>query len=126
MRTALIGALFASSIIAAAPAAAQNGKAYGHEPKVCLLTFSVAGSTADADVVKAQYLPLPIALKLEARNDAFADIYTYNETTTFTGVDNNVPSPSDPALGIEPDMTTEEVCNLFMDFVDDNDDDDDD
>ena len=124
MRIAFIAAL-AASTIAVTPAAAA-GNAYGQQPKVCLLTFSVAGSSADADVIKAQYLPLPIAQKLEARNDAFADIYTYNETTTFAGVDFNVVDGSDPALGITPDMNTEEVCNIFMDATDDDDDGDDD
>jgi hypothetical protein len=116
MRIGLFAALAASTLLST-PAAAQ-GKAYGHEPKVCLLTFSVAGSSADADVVKAQYLPLPIAQKLEARNDAFADIYTYNEASTFAGVDHNVVGGSDPALGITADMGTQQVCNIFMKVTD--------
>lgn len=116
MRTALLAAIAASTVLST-PALAQ-GKAYGHEPKVCLLTFKVAGSSADADVVKAQYLPLPIAQKLEARNDAFADIYTYNETTTFAGVDHNVVNGTDPALGITADMNTEQVCNIFINATD--------
>jgi hypothetical protein len=123
MRIALIAALAASTLLTTTPAAAA-GNAYGHQPKVCLLTFSVAGSSADADVVKAQYVPLAIAQKLEARNDAFADIYTYNETTTFAGVDFNIVNGSDPALGITADMNTEEVCNIFMDATDGDDDDD--
>lgn len=112
MRTALMSALAVSALLPT-PAIAQ-GKAYGHEPKVCLLTFKVAGSSADADVVKAQYVPLPIAQKLEARNDAYSDIYTYNEAETFAGVDHNVVNGSDPALGITADMNTEQVCNIFM------------
>lgn len=122
MRIALIAAL-AASTLSTVPATAQSGKAYGLQPKVCLLTFSVAGSSADADVVKAQYLPLPIAQKLEARNDAYADIYTYNETTTFAGVDYNVVNGADPALGITAEMGTEEVCNIFMDATDGEEDD---
>lgn len=116
MRIALLAAVAASTVLST-PAAAQ-GKAYGQEPKVCLLTFSVAGSSADADVVKAQYLPLPIAQKLEARNDAFVDIYTYNETTTFPGVDFNVVNGADPALGITADMGTKQVCEIFMNVTD--------
>ena len=116
MRIALLAALAASGLLSS-PAVAQ-GKAIGQEPKVCLLTFKVAGSSADADVVKAQYLPLPIAMKLEARNDSFADIYTYNETTTFEGVDRNVVNGSDPALGITADMNTQQVCNIFIEATD--------
>ena len=41
MRTALMSALAVSALLPT-PAIAQ-GKAYGHEPKVCLLTFKVAG-----------------------------------------------------------------------------------
>lgn len=123
MRIALIAALAASTLFTTPAAAAGN--AYGQQPKVCLLTFSVAGSSADADVVKAQYVPLAIGQKLEARNDAFADIYTYNEATTFAGVDFNVVNGSDPALGITADMNTQQVCNIFMDATDDDDDDDD-
>jgi hypothetical protein len=124
MRIALIAALAASTMFAV-PAAAGPGNAYGHQTKVCLLTFSVAGSSADADVVKAQYVPLAIGQKLEARNDSFADIYTYNEASLETGVDFNIVNGSDPALGITADMNTEEVCNVFMDATSDDDGDDD-
>ena len=116
MRIALMAAL-AASTLASAPALAQsNGKAYGHQPKVCLITFSVAGSQADADVVKAQYVPLAIAMKLEARNDAYADIYTYNEASQPSGVDFNIMGGS---------LTTEEQCNVFMEATEDDDGDDD-
>lgn len=90
-------------------------------PKVCLVTFGTpeeALAGADADVVKAQYLPLAIALKLEARNDAVADIYTYGDAA-YDGdeVDHHVAS----------DMTTEEVCSYLSDpstqATDDSDDD---
>ena len=125
MRIALIAAL-AASTLTTAPAVAAQGNAYGHQTKVCLLTFSVAGSSADADVVKAQYVPLAIGQKLEARNDGFADIYTYNEASLEAGVDYNIVNGSDPALGITADMNTEEVCNVFMDATSDDDDGDDD
>lgn len=96
----------------------------GQGPKVCLVTFGTAEEAlagADADVVKAQYVPLAIALKLEARNDAVADIYTYGDAG-YDGdeVDHHVAST----------MTTEEVCGYLSDLsdqaTDDSDDDDND
>lgn len=127
MKKAVLAAVAASALLGptfTAPAVSQpQGNAYGHQPKVCLLTFSSAAaraSGADAEVVKAQYVPLPIAVKLEARNDSIADIYTYNETTTFTGVDANIQNPTDPAAGITPDMTTEEVCTALAAYAEEN------
>lgn len=84
----------------------------GHGPKVCLVTFGTAEEAqagADVDVVKAQYVPLAIALKLEARNDAVADIYTYGDDG-YDGdeVDHHVAST----------MTTEEVCSYLSDLSD--------
>ena len=122
MRTPLF-ALAACGLLAG-PAAAQSslpsqakGNAYGHDPRVCLVTFesaAAAQSGADTGIVKAQYLPLSIALKLEARNDALADIYTYGSTGfNGTGVDHYVAAPSDPALGITANMTTEQVCSIL-------------
>ena len=69
MRLAIIAALAASTLVSA-PAIAQNGNAYGHDPKVCLVTFgspAERAGQADADVVKAQYLPVRIAMKHDAR-----------------------------------------------------------
>jgi hypothetical protein len=85
MRSLMIS-LAATSLLAG-PAVAANGKAYGHDPKVCLVTFvseEAAASQADAGVAKAQYLPLSIALMLEQRSDSVSDIYTYGDDG-FTG-----------------------------------------
>src|SRR5215213_10427988 len=85
----LIFALAATSALAGPAFAAGN--AYGHDPKVCLVTFvseAAAASQADAGVAKAQYLPLSIAMKLEARSDSISDIYTYGDDGyTGAGVD---------------------------------------
>jgi hypothetical protein len=120
MKKAVIAAVAASTLLGptfTAQALAQpRGHAYGQQPRVCLLTFSsTTGNTgADADVVKAQYLPLAIAQKLEARNDSLSDIYTYGATGyQGTGVDYYVMSPNDPALGITPDMNTQQVCSAL-------------
>jgi hypothetical protein len=72
--------LAATSILAGPSFAA--GKAIGQDPRVCLVTFvseEAAASQADAGVAKAQYLPLRIAMKLEARSDSISDIYTYGD-----------------------------------------------
>jgi len=86
MRTLIIVSLAVSSALSG-PAIAANGKAYGHDPKVCLVTFvsvEAAASQADVGVAKAQYLPLSIALIHEARSDSISDIYTYGDDG-FTG-----------------------------------------
>lgn len=83
-------ALAVASLAAAPAIAAQgNGKAYayGHDPKVCLVTWATEAdrlTQADALVVKAQYLPLRIALAKEAESDDVSDIYTYGDDG-FTG-----------------------------------------
>jgi hypothetical protein len=86
----LILSLAATSLLAG-PAFAQGGNAYGHDPKVCLVTFGSpeeAAGQADADVVKAQYLPLRIAMRKELQSDSVSDIYTYGDDGyTGAGVD---------------------------------------
>jgi hypothetical protein len=116
MRIALMTALAASSLMTT-PAFAQNGKAYGHDPKVCLVTFvseAAAASQADAGVAKAQYLPLSIAMKLEARSDSISDIYTYGDDGyTGAGVDWHYAGDS-----------TEETC-AYLDGINADEEDDD-
>jgi hypothetical protein len=51
---------------------------------VTFVSEEAAASQADAGVAKAQYVPLPIAMKLEMRNDTVSDIYTYGDDG-FTG-----------------------------------------
>jgi len=116
MRTAMFA--LASCALLAGPAAAQpQGNAYGQDPRVCLVTFeSAAAATTGADtgVIKAQYLPLSIAMKLEAKNDATSNIFTYGATGfSGTGVDFHIAAPSDPALGITAGMTTQQVCSIL-------------
>ena len=85
MRALLLLSLAVTSAFSGPAFAAGN--AYGKDPKVCLVTFTsaeAAAGQADADVAKAQYLPLSIAMKLEQRNDAASDIYTYGDDG-FTG-----------------------------------------
>ncbi len=128
MTKTVLAAVAASALLAPtllAPANSQ-GRKVGHQPKVCLVTFGAeTGNTgADADVIKAQYVPLPIAMKLEARNDTLADIYTYGATGfSGAGVDFHVAAPNDPALGITPEMNTEQVCNILAAAADDEDED---
>lgn len=89
MRTLILA--LASTSLLAGPAAAQRGHAYGHDPKVCLVTFEseeAAASQADVGVIKAQYLPLSIAMRHELRSDSVSDIYTYGDDGyTGAGVD---------------------------------------
>ena len=80
MRSLLMVSLAAASAFSGPAYAAGN--AYGHDPKVCLVTFvseDAAASQADVGVAKAQYLPLSIAMKLEMRSDSVSDIYTYGD-----------------------------------------------
>lgn len=116
MRTTAL--ILAASTLLAGPALAEpKGNAYGKDPRVCLVTFesaAAATSGADTGVIKAQYLPLSIAVKLEAKNDATSNIFTYGPSGfTGTGVDNHVAAPSDPALGITANMTTQQVCSIL-------------
>jgi hypothetical protein len=117
MRIALMAAL-AASTLAAAPAIAQNGKAYGHDPKVCLVTWGSEAdrmSQADATVVKAQYLPLRIAMRKEAESDNVSDIYTYGtDGYTGDGVDYHYAGDS-----------TEATCAMLAEIAESNDDSDD-
>lgn len=123
----LIVALSAVSL-AAAPAMAQNGKghAYGHEPKVCLLTFSSASQFgADAAVTKAQYVPLSIAEKL-TRDTTTQGIAYYGfgdlSATDQARIDFYYPNGSlDPQLGVTENSDTQTLCNAFMDFAASND-----
>jgi len=89
MRSLLMVSLAAASAFSGPAYAAGN--AYGHDPKVCLVTFvseDAAASQADVGVAKAQYLPLSIAMKLEMRSDSVSDIYTYGDDGyTGAGVD---------------------------------------
>lgn len=116
----LAAILATTTLLAATPSLADSPYATppGKGAKVCLVTFGTAEEAlagADADVVKAQYVPLAIALKLEARNDDVADIYTYGDLG-YDGVevDHHVAS----------DMTTEEVCSYLSDLSDQATDDD--
>lgn len=119
MRTLAL-ALAASSLIAAVPAIAApgNGKgyAYGHDPKVCLVTFGTPeerAGQADADVVKAQYLPLRIALQKEQASDDVSDIYTYGDDGYVgDGVDFHYAGDS-----------TEDTC-AYLDGINNDEDDD--
>ena len=91
MRSVMIVSLALASAFSGPALAAGKGKAYGHDPKVCLVTFvseEAAASQADTGVAKAQYLPLSIAMMLEQRNDSLSDIYTYGDDGyTGAGVD---------------------------------------
>src|SRR5215217_4674681 len=115
-----LGLVLAVSLLGAAPTMAQpQGNAYGQQPKVCLITFESAAalaSGANTGIVKAQYVPLPIAQKLQARNPTVMALYTYGTNPAIAGV-TNVSSPS--GQGITADMTTEQVCGILADQADD-------
>lgn len=127
MKNTIMAAVAATALLAPAltsPSLARNGtrgNAYGTQ-KVCLVTFSSeTGNTgADADVVSARLLPLPAAMRAEARNDTLSDIYTYNESTQRSGVDYNIMSPNDPAAGITPDMNTAQACSALAAYAEQN------
>lgn len=118
MRKLLMAALVVSSALSGPAFAA--GKAYGHDPKVCLVTFvseEAAASQADAGVAKAQYLPLRIAMMLEARNDSVSDIYTYGaDGYTGAGVDYHY-------AGDSTEATCEYLAGIGATSDDDGDDD---
>ena len=118
MRTSFL--FLAAASIFVAPATAQpQGNAYGHQPKVCLITFESAAalaSGANTGIVKAQYLPLPIAQKFQQRNPTITALYTYGTNDPITGVV-NVAAPS--GEGITATMTTEQVCGILADQADD-------
>jgi hypothetical protein len=117
-------ALGASALLAGPAAAQPKGNAYGQDPRVCLVTFesaAAATSGADTGVIKAQYLPLSVALKLEAKSDSTSNIFTYGSGGfTGAGVDTHVAAPSDPALGITANMTTQQVCSILAAFGETN------
>lgn len=118
----LLTAVAASALLAPALTASVSaghtsakGNAYGQH-KVCLVTFQSSAarqSQADAGVVDAQYMPLPAAMRKEARSDDVSDIYTYNETTQRSGVDFNI---------VGGTMTTEETCAYLDNLAEEDDD----
>lgn len=120
-------ALVATSLLAApAVAAPGNGKAYGHDTKVCLLGFNTAAEAqagADATVIKAQYLPLRIALT-KAEGDDTQAIGFYGSGTLS---DDELALIGTTRLFNYPDgIGTEEQCELYMDIAEQNSADDDD
>ena len=106
----------AATTMLAGPSLAANGNAYGHDPKVCLVTFvseEAAASQADAGVAKAQYMPLRIAMIHEQRSDSISDIYPYGDDGfTGAGVDFHFAGDS-----------TEDTC-AYLDGIGATDDDD--
>jgi hypothetical protein len=124
-------ALAATSMLAAAPALADHnnkggyGGKVGQDTKVCLITYDRAttmGLPAE-NVVKAQYLPLRIAL---SKDTSASLIVTYGSGgPTGGGIDIANVSYNDSTVdGINIGSTTEEACMALEDYVemrDDND-----
>lgn len=131
MRTLAL-AVAATSMLAAVPALAEkggngNGNAYGHDPKVCLLTFDGTFG-ADADVVKAQYLPLRIAER-KVTDETTQGIAYYGPGELDprpASVDFYYPEGSSSAvIGVNETSDTETLCEAFADYAESQDDDDD-
>jgi hypothetical protein len=135
----ILMALAATSLVAA-PALALQGKsqgapygnAYGQDktkgekqPKVCLITFdreliNNQGLPVE-NVLKAQYLPLNIAL---AKDTMSSLIVTYGANgATGGGIEQAQVQYDDPTIEITPTSTTEEACSAIQEFVELNDDD---
>jgi hypothetical protein len=134
MMKSLFAAAAATALIlpSFAPAHAARGGmggAVGKDPKVCLLTFSSAAERgADAAVVKAQYVPLRIAVKLMkdpatqgiayygfgALSQAHQDMLDwYYPTGSFSTV-----------AGVPDNADTETLCTAFMEYAESQDDED--
>jgi hypothetical protein len=116
-------ALAAASFLAAPAVAAPGqgkGKAYGHDTKVCLIGFNTAEEAqagADATVIKAQYLPLRIALT-KAEGDASQAIGFYGPTTLSA---DDLTLIGATTLYNYPDgIGTEEQCEAYMDIAEQN------
>ena len=135
MMKTLFAAAAASALIlpSFAPAHAARGGmggAVGKDPKVCLLTFSSAADFgADAAVVKAQYVPLRIALKLEARSPSTVGIGYYGpgalSATQAAQIDFYYPAGSDsPVIGVTETSDTQTLCEAWMAYAESQDDDD--
>jgi len=118
-------ALAATSLLATPAVAAQsngngngNGNAFGKGPRVCLITFNrdtTVGLPAE-DVVKAQFLPLGVAL----RKDTTASlIVTYGANgATGDGIDIARVQYNDPSVsGITTSSTTEQACTALAEFA---------
>ena len=98
--------------------AGSKGNAYGQGSRVCLITYDQATSIGLplANVVKAQYLPIGIALKLDTANSL---LVTYGpDGATDDGITHKQINVDDAATN--PGMSTEEACAAIQDYVDSN------
>jgi hypothetical protein len=125
-------ALAAASLLAAPPAAAQSrGKAIGKGPRVCLVTYKAdAPSNAPASAVsRAQYLPLAIALKLQAKDATdIQQVLTFGPTgyagpEVHPGGSRLNASQFDIPNSLTPTSSTEEACAVLADYANDRTDD---
>lgn len=126
----ILALALASSVLVTAPALAKSpfSSPPGKDPRVCLLTFSSAAAAdagADAEVVKAQYLPLQIALKLAG--DATVTGIGWYGAGELTADQEAKITDSDLHFFNYPDATvdTQDQCELYMQIAADNQADDD-
>ena len=129
MMKSLFAAAAASALILpsfAIPAHAARGGmggAVGKDPRVCLLTFSSTAEVgADAAVVKAQYVPLRIAVKLEAKNASVSGIayYGYGDLSAEqqSQIDWYYPDGSTSTVaGVTENSDTQTLCAAFMEYA---------
>ena len=129
MMKSLFAAAAASALILpsfAIPAhAAQGGMggAVGKDPRVCLLTFSSAAEYgADAAVVKAQYVPLRIAVKLQAKSPTTMGIgyYGYGALSADQQAFVDFYSPNgdiSPVIGVTETSDTQTLCAAWMEYA---------
>ena len=129
MMKSLFAAAAASALILpsfAVPANAARGGmggAVGQDPRVCLLTFSSAAEYgADAAVVKAQYVPLRIAVKLQAKSPTTMGIgyYGYGNLTAAQQADVDFYSPNgdvSPTIGVTETSDTQTLCTAWMEYA---------
>lgn len=137
MSRSLFAAVAASALILpsfAIPAQAARGGmggAVGKDPRVCLLTFSSSAQYgADAAVVKAQYVPLRIAVKhqTDPSTQGIA-YYGYGALTAQqqAQIDFYYPNGSSSAvIGINETSDTQTLCAAFMEYAESQDDEGDD
>lgn len=111
-----------------------HGGKVGHDAKVCLVTFQEGGApgTPASDAIRAQYLPLRIAVALKSRDtNDIQQIQTYGPigyagAEVSTGGARLDASKFDISNSLTPSATTEQACRFLADYADSSRDDDDD
>ena len=125
MRRLLLTIAATTLLAGPALAAGKSADAPGQQPKVCLLTFDGTFG-ADADVVKAQYLPLQAAkhVKRDAATQGIA-YYGFGALSAVQQamIDFYYPDGSSSAvIGVNATSDTATLCEAFKAYADSQDD----